>query len=244
MRVGVYIDGYNLYYGGRMHFGRGTPGWKWLDVRGLAQSLAGWPGASVARVVYCTARINAVDNPSAATDQDIYLQALVASGSVDVLEEGRYVARLKKEPLATQPKGQPLSVFRPPSGLVWDPILPLESGLDELRHPMVLAHVRRREEKGSDVNVATHLLVDALSGAVDATIVVTNDSDLALPIRMTRDRISIGVVNPGTRALAGALSGHPGDGIGGHWWTRLQPADYRAHQLPAMIGQVHKPAQW
>jgi hypothetical protein len=28
MRVGVYIDGYNLYSGGR-----GTGGWRWLDLR-------------------------------------------------------------------------------------------------------------------------------------------------------------------------------------------------------------------
>ena len=46
----------------------------------------------------------------------------------------------------------------------------------------MLATVRKREEKGSDVNVATHLLVDVLTGAIDAAIVISNDSDLALPI--------------------------------------------------------------
>jgi len=35
MRVGVYIDGYNLYYGARGLSGAGTSGWRWLDVRGL-----------------------------------------------------------------------------------------------------------------------------------------------------------------------------------------------------------------
>lgn len=27
MKVGVYIDGFNLYYGGRTLFGRSAPGW-------------------------------------------------------------------------------------------------------------------------------------------------------------------------------------------------------------------------
>jgi hypothetical protein len=33
MRVGVYIDGFNLYFGGSAIFGAGAPGWKWLEIR-------------------------------------------------------------------------------------------------------------------------------------------------------------------------------------------------------------------
>ena len=62
MRIGVYVDGFNLYYGARGLCGRGTPGWRWLDLRALATDLAGrrssWPGARIHRVVYCTARID------------------------------------------------------------------------------------------------------------------------------------------------------------------------------------------
>ena len=39
MRVGVYVDGFNLYYGARGLCGRGTPGWRWLDIRALAQRI-------------------------------------------------------------------------------------------------------------------------------------------------------------------------------------------------------------
>lgn len=35
MQVGVYIDGYNLYYGARAICGRSTPGWRWLDLRSM-----------------------------------------------------------------------------------------------------------------------------------------------------------------------------------------------------------------
>jgi hypothetical protein len=34
MRVGTF----NLYYGGRAHFGGGIPGWRWLDLRALASA--------------------------------------------------------------------------------------------------------------------------------------------------------------------------------------------------------------
>jgi hypothetical protein len=114
MRVGVYIDGYNLYYGGQELCGRGTPGWRWLDVRGLAESLINpsfWVGASVTRVVYCTAPIHGQANVSAAVDQDVYLKALRASGSADHIELGKYIEKVKVAPLAVRdPKGRPILV--------------------------------------------------------------------------------------------------------------------------------------
>ena len=113
MRVGVYIDGFNLYYGGRGLCGRSTPGWRWLDLRSLASDLAGrrtnWPDAQVSRVVYCTARIDGASSPSGQADQDIYLKALLAAGSVDHIEYGTYVARVKNAPLAVRdPQGRPV----------------------------------------------------------------------------------------------------------------------------------------
>lgn len=39
MLVGVYIDGFNLYYGARALRGKSTPGWRWLDLRGLSRRL-------------------------------------------------------------------------------------------------------------------------------------------------------------------------------------------------------------
>ncbi len=81
MDVGVYIDGFNLYYGARGLCGRGTAGWRWLDLRALSESLAAtrWPGSTVARIVYCTARISGADNHSGAIDQDVYLKALTSA---------------------------------------------------------------------------------------------------------------------------------------------------------------------
>ncbi len=62
----------------------------------------------VERVVYCTARIDGASNPSGQADQDVYLKALLAAGSVDHIEYGTCVARVKTAPLAVRdPQGRP-----------------------------------------------------------------------------------------------------------------------------------------
>lgn len=58
--------------------------------------------------------------------------------------------------------------------------------------------VIKTEEKGSDVNLATHLLVDGFREDYECAVVISNDSDLAEPVRVVRRVIGkpIGVVNP------------------------------------------------
>ncbi len=96
MKVGICVDAYNLYYAGRKLCGRGVPGWRWLDLRLLALAVPGeqgnWDTPSSTKVIYCTARIDAASNPSGAEDQDVYLKALLESGSVDRIEFGHYVS--------------------------------------------------------------------------------------------------------------------------------------------------------
>jgi len=93
MKVGVYVDGFNLYFGAREQCGAGTAGWRWLDVRSLvADALpSAWrkDGAAIERVVYCTARVSGIDDPSTPRDQNVYLRALRAGGSVDHIEFGK-----------------------------------------------------------------------------------------------------------------------------------------------------------
>ena len=104
MRVGVYIDGYNLYYGGRGICGRSTLGWRWLDLRGLVDSLINehskWNEPEIATVTYCTARISGASNPGGQHEQDVYLRALQHSGSASTISFGNYVARVATAPLA------------------------------------------------------------------------------------------------------------------------------------------------
>ncbi|MCY3506485.1 MAG: NYN domain-containing protein [Chloroflexi bacterium] len=62
----------------------------------------------------------------------------------------------------------------------------------------VIVEVLRTEEKGSDVNLATHLLVDAFQGRCDTAVVISNDSDLAEPVRVVQEErgVTVQIVNP------------------------------------------------
>ncbi|WAL49799.1 NYN domain-containing protein [Rhodococcus pyridinivorans] len=243
MRVGVYIDGFNLYYGARYLCGRGTAGWRWLDLRRLSANLvaahSGWNGASIERVVYCTARISGRDNNIGAREQDVYLRSLQASGSVDELSLGTYVARTTTAPLAVaDKKGRP--VLTHPG---WPVMVKDGAGHDD-PDAVFMVSIARREEKGSDVNVASHLLLDVLDGRVDAAVVISNDSDLAFPVAQARLRVPVGMINPTKNYPSGRLSGDPQAGAGRHWWYQLTPQDLYAAQLPSTIGTIVKPTPW
>ena len=74
------------------------------------------------------------------------------------------------------------------------------------------------EEKGTDVNLASYLLMDGVDGDYEQAVVISNDADLALPIGMVRDKLGfpIGIVNPNLdpkaitpRELTGAATFRP-----------------------------------
>lgn len=241
MRVGVYIDGFNLYYGARGQLGS-TSGWRWIDLRALASRYAQWPNSNVDRVVYCTARVNDPADPTQTARQDFYLRALVGHGAVDVVEEGYYTSWSKEAAMTVEAAGSksPRVLSDPTHRFSWSKDLRVRRG----KNDTLLATVRKREEKGSDVNVATHLLTDVLRHDVDAVIVVSNDSDLALPIRVAREEVPVGLINPQRKQLAGALKGSPTDGVGHHWWRRLDPNILKQCQLPDPVGTISKPHGW
>lgn len=244
MRVGIYVDGFNLYYGAKgLMGGSGQPGWRWLDLRELSANLvtqqSGWANATISRVVYCTARIQGAANTTGQRDQDTYLRALDQHKAVDVIEMGSYVNRVATSPLAIRDRrGRP--VLTTPG---W-PIMVQDASGAALPGARFMVSVARREEKGSDVNVASHLLIDIFEQRVDAVVVVSNDSDLALPVRHARQRVPVGLVNPTKGYPAGAFNASPSDGVGGHWWYQLATADLTTAQLPAQVGNLRRPAGW
>ncbi|MCU1222930.1 MAG: hypothetical protein JWQ42_1023 [Edaphobacter sp.] len=58
--------------------------------------------------------------------------------------------------------------------------------------------VDKTEEKGSDVNLASHLLRDAYTGKFEVAVLITNDSDLAEPVRIVAQELDlpVGILNP------------------------------------------------
>ena len=71
--------------------------------------------------------------------------------------------------------------------------------MENANPPPSSVEVWKNEEKGSDVNLALHLLNDAWSSAYDCAVIASNDSDLAESLRMVKEQHGkiIGLITPG-----------------------------------------------
>ena len=103
--------------------------------------------------------------------------------------------------------------------------------------------VSKPEEKGTDVNLASYLLLDAFDGDCDTVVVISNDSDLATPMRLARERfgLTVGVLNPHrtrSHTLAGAAD----------FYRPIRRGPLSASQFPDPMrdaaGTFAKPAGW
>lgn len=256
MRVGVYVDAFNLYYGGKGHCGASTQGWRWLDVRAFSKAVIntylhrateqGWNGAAIwgnatiDRLVYCTAPISASSDPTGSQHQDAYIKALLGSGSADKVERGYYQQKVKYAPLAVRGKNNKPQIVSP----AWPIMVKDAAGIDVPNANFLVSYLHT-EEKGSDVNVASHLLIDALTAQVDAVMIISNDSDLRFPVEHVRTLMPTAVVNPSTGFTAGALQ-IPKLQIptSDHWNWQVAPTHFTSNQLPPAVGTITRPVGW
>ena len=86
----------------------------------------------------------------------------------------------------------------------------------------------RTEEKGSDVNLAVHLLDDGWLDAYDCAVVVSNDSDIAEAMRLVRQHHAkrIGLESPG--------SARP-------WCQLMTHADFSRHTRSSTLQRTQPP---
>jgi uncharacterized LabA/DUF88 family protein len=107
----------------------------------------------------------------------------------------------------------------------------------------IRASVRDLKEKGTDVNLATLLLVEAYDHDADEACVISGDSDLEMPVRIANGKVPVVVVNPvfGRRSkeLQAAAARY----------TTLNPSLLASSQLPTKVALptgaiVTKPATW
>ena len=175
-----------------------------------------FPSDSIHRVCYFTARLEVrPGNPGQAQRQLIYLRSLATLSEFDAYY-GVFRSGVKRRPLVEPRPGLPTHV------LVMD-----------------------SEEKGSDVNLATRLLVDGFNGEYEQAVVVSNDADFAGAMRYVRDDLGLRVtlVNPdpknaSPRELAGAATY-----VKRLWKSHLRRSQF-ADTLRDEVGVITKPAEW
>lgn len=156
---------------------KGTP-FRWLDPVKLTAILLPRE-CTIDRPCYFTARVSGKLDPPAPARQQLYLKALATPPEVEI-HYGRFLAKTAWRPLANLPvAGRRIDTPRPvtlpegdhrvlgerprtpPMGVYPDRRGEREGGGRGMRIPIpdaVIAEFHTMEEKGSDVNLAAHLL--------------------------------------------------------------------------------------
>lgn len=194
-RTGVYIDGLNFYYGAL----KGGPH-KWLNLDEFAGRL--FPRDQITRIRYFTAVVNSRPNdPGIPVRHATYLRALRTLPTTSI-HLGRFASRVRTRVLADEfehhsklfaPHFRPRSLF----SLMWSDKVRRRNGTG------TLAKVVIEEEKGSDVNLGVHLVHDAARGHINKALVISNDSDLAEALELTKGfGVSVGLLNPHTSSTS------------------------------------------
>ena len=172
------------------------------------------PKHQIHRIRYFTSRVWATaDDPQMPQRQDIFLRALKTIPNLSI-HYGHFLSHHTRMPLAHPSPNRPKTV-----------------------------EVIKTEEKGSDVNLATFLLVDGFQSDYEQAVVISNDSDLLKPISLVREKLGfpIGVFNPHKEtswALRNAAT----------FYRRIRLSALQASQFPHTLkdaqGIFAKPARW
>lgn len=185
---------------------------KWLDLGGLFRAVLK-PGYKVTKIKYFTALVSArPDDPHQPERQNVYLRALRRHCPEVEIFYGHFLSHTVRAPLADMSRG------------------------------LRMVNIIKTEEKGSDVNLAVHLLNDAWLDAYDCAAVVSNDSDIAESMRLVKAGTgkTTGLITPGRR--------HPSRQLmqNADFHRRVKNSALRKNQLPSPVPgtNITKPVSW
>jgi hypothetical protein len=172
------------------------------------------PAYDIHRIRYFTARVSGRLDAQTPARQATYLRALRTLPNVTI-HLGHFLASTVRMPRVAPRPGQARTV-----------------------------EVIKTEEKGSDVNLATYLLVDAFRQDSDVAVVVSNDSDLCEPIRIVQDEfhLPVGILNPHQQPSAALRRLNPA------FVRPIRSGPLSASQFPAAMsdtrGKFSRPTVW
>lgn len=238
MRTAVYIDGFNLFYGAL----KGSE-YKWLDLRKLCEIVLP-KDFKINQIKYFTANVKErSNNPGALDRQSTYLRALDAYDQNCQIIKGHFTVHAKLCSLVTPggeladnditSKGGYISHNNERIFKEWD------SWADD---PGPAVHVINTEEKGTDVQLAVHIVNDAWKDTYDCCALISNDSDLAEALNVVRSELKKKVVLISTwkQTPAFRLQDHA------DILRKARSAAFANSQLPNPIPntKIYKPQDW
>ena len=172
------------------------------------------PANQILAIKYYTARVSGDRDPDQPRRQQLYFNALETLPEVSIYY-GKFLPKTIRRPLVTPIPGLPRFV-----------------------------EVHTVEEKGSDVNLASHLVRDGFKNLFDVAVVLSKDTDLVEPMRIVRHELgkAIGMICPDNDApkpLREVSS----------FVRHITPSRLSASQFPNPViapdGQrIQKPATW
>jgi len=166
----------------------------------------------IVSIKYFTARVTGKLDPNQPIRQETYLRGLQAYIPEIQIYYGHFLSHQVSAPLAHPSKNQ--------------------------RFEQVI----KTEEKGSDVNLAIHLLNDAWLGLYDCAVVVSNDSDLAESMRLVKAQHNkvIGLILPSQRRPSKQLATYA------DFIKSVRKGTLAKSQLPNPIPgtNIQKPKSW
>lgn len=149
----VYIDGFNLYYGLKKAIHYGyNKKCKWLDISGLAADLIPH-GYNLVKTKYFTSRVSG--DPRTSDRQSAFIDAVSSLPNVEIF----YGQFHRNQQYCNHQDCKSKMICK-------------KCGRKYLKN----------NEKRTDVNIATEMLIDAFRGDFDAAVLVGADSDLIPPI--------------------------------------------------------------
>ncbi len=222
----VYIDGYNLFYG-RLR----NTSFKWLDPMKLFQSISKIqnPSTNIIKIKYFTAPVKAnfaSHGQKSTQSQDSYHRALKQLyGDKICIIYGYHTVEMGYPPLYKKPIDKDNRVE------VW-----------------------KFEEKQTDVNIALHMYRDAAYENCTQQILVSNDSDLELALKLVSEdkpQIDLGLIIPRAKPTTTGKSRPPNQRLSQHSdWTRNYILDQECQdaqlngKIPTNKKPILKPDYW
>ena len=104
--------------------------------------------------------------------------------------------------------------------------------------------VIKTEEKGSDVNIAAHMINDGHKQLYQVAVLLSNDSDLVEPVKIVRNELNlpVGVLNPFVKSPSSDLR------KAATFMKPIRAGVLASSQFPATMkdanGSFYKPPAW